>query len=30
LPVLFRTARSNDIDEDALRKLIESIRQELK
>ncbi len=30
LPVLFRTARSNDIDEDTLRKLIESIRQELK
>lgn len=26
LPVLFRTARSNDIDEDTLRKLIESIR----
>ncbi len=30
LPVLFRTARRNDIDEDTLRKLIESIRQELK
>lgn len=26
LPVLFRTARSNDINEDTLRKLIESIR----
>lgn len=26
LPVLFRTARSHDIDEDTLRKLIESIR----